>query len=536
MGGRKAKGIQISQPGCRGTYQACPAVVFCAFSTNNFYLLKYRRGEHMKKNRRGESCEAVFLVICLLIPCLIILFPITVFCASDVQINGTLDILGTVADGIIFPDGTTQTTAATSSLYQHRVTGTCPTGQAINVIYSGGSVSCQAVGTGTVTSVNTGTGLTGGPITGSGTISIATGAITASQLADSTVATAKLADGAVTAAKLANASISTAKLADSSITAAKLNIDADVNMHDKDLLLRGDAFHGLGWYGSGKLFAGVNVNGPVLYGGSGGALGSTNGGQKTALTWDQNGNLTASNDLTMTNTLWMGSAAQIYMKDRELYLRNDTNHGIGWYGQSKQFAGNSFDGPVVYGYSGGALGTSTGGQKVALAWNSSGNVSVTGQVESQSGGFKFPDGTVQTTASAPIWSQTLPAAERFVLVMGNVAVLDRETGLVWQRATDSTLRNWYDATSYCYGLYLGGRMGWRVPSIEQLTSLVDPSQYPTLPAGNPFTGSIAAPHWSSTDYIDSGHAWYVYFSDGHISANAKNYDLNVYVRCVRGGQ
>ena len=33
----------------------------------------------------------------------------------------------------------------------------------------------------------------------------------------------------------------------------------------------------------------------------------------------------------------------------------------------------------------------------------------------------------------PTWSQILPASERFVLVMGDEAVLDKETGLVWAK-------------------------------------------------------------------------------------------------------
>ena len=265
---------------------------------------------------------------------------------------------------------------------QSRVTGSCTSGSSIRQINQNGTVTCQtdANSGGTVTSVNTGSGLTGGPITGSGTIAIATGAITATQLADTAVATAKLADAAVTSAKLADTSVSTAKLADGSVTTAKLNVNANVNMHDKDLSLRGDAFHGLGWYGAGKLFAGVDVNGPALYGGSGGVLGTNNGGQKIALAWDQNGNLTASNSLTITDTLWLYSTSHIYMQGGELYLRNDTNHGLGWYGIGKQFAGNSLDGPAVYGYSGGALGTTSGGQKVALAWNSSGGVTMTGNI------------------------------------------------------------------------------------------------------------------------------------------------------------
>jgi hypothetical protein len=49
---------------------------------------------------------------------------------------------------------------------------------------------------------------------------------------------------------------------------------------------------GLGWYGSGKTFANVAVDGPVLYGNAGGALGTFNGTtQTTALRWNGVGNV-----------------------------------------------------------------------------------------------------------------------------------------------------------------------------------------------------------------------------------------------------
>jgi hypothetical protein len=52
-----------------------------------------------------------------------------------------------------------------------------------------------------------------------------------------------------------------------------LTLNGGAYLNDHDLWLREDAFHGLGWYGAGKLYAGLNVNGPALYGGSGGVLG-----------------------------------------------------------------------------------------------------------------------------------------------------------------------------------------------------------------------------------------------------------------------
>jgi hypothetical protein len=64
-----------------------------------------------------------------------------------------------------------------------------------------------------------------------------------------------------------------------------------INLHD--LLLREgtDRFHGLGWYGANKLFAGQNINGPVLYGYAGGALGTAGSGTNWTLRWYDNGNV-----------------------------------------------------------------------------------------------------------------------------------------------------------------------------------------------------------------------------------------------------
>ncbi len=67
-----------------------------------------------------------------------------------------------------------------------------------------------------------------------------------------------------------------------------------------DLALSGPAgaaagSYGLGWYGNAtapRLFAGIDVSGPVLYGTTGGALGVKNGAtENIALRWDGNGNI-----------------------------------------------------------------------------------------------------------------------------------------------------------------------------------------------------------------------------------------------------
>jgi len=120
----------------------------------------------------------------------------------------------------------------------------------------------------------------------------------------------------------------------------------------------------------------------------------------------------------------------------------------------------------------------------------------------------------QTTANGPFsvttsWDRTLPVPARFIVLsnFNGQAVLDRETGLVWERSPESTRRNLRQAASACHNKAVGGRKGWRLPSITELSSLVDPGQAgPALPAGHPFTNVqfnvpiFQVVYWSSSSF------------------------------------
>jgi len=92
------------------------------------------------------------------------------------------------------PITSTGTIAADATYLQRRVSGTCAVGSSIRTINPDGTVVCEAddLGAGTVTSVATGTGLTGGPIVTTGTVSIASGGVGNAQLANASVDVAKL--------------------------------------------------------------------------------------------------------------------------------------------------------------------------------------------------------------------------------------------------------------------------------------------------------------------------------------------------------
>jgi hypothetical protein len=98
-------------------------------------------------------------------------------------------------------------------------------GTNITLTPSGNNITINAAGGGgggTVTQVNTGAGLTGGPITTTGTISIPNDGITNAMLQSNSVTSAKIADGTIAAADLANNSVTSAKILDGTIVTADL--------------------------------------------------------------------------------------------------------------------------------------------------------------------------------------------------------------------------------------------------------------------------------------------------------------------------
>ena len=172
-------------------------------------------------------------------------------------------------------------------------------------------------------------------------------------------------------------------------------------------------------------------------------------------------------------------------------------------------------------------------------------------------GFASTGIHAQTTANGPYyatpsWDQTLPASTRFIVLsnFNSEAVLDRETGLVWEKSPASSSASWLQSIRRCHGVTVGNRMGWRLPSVEELLSLVDLSvplfPGPVLPSGHPFVGIVGVQegtfYWTATlipfppqviGIVPTAYA--IIFSNGPFPSSA---DRAAGGRswCVRGGK
>jgi hypothetical protein len=91
-------------------------------------------------------------------------------------------------------------------------------------------------------------------------------------------------------------------------------------------------------------------------------------------------------------------------------------------------------------------------------------------------------------------------------------VRDNLTGLIWTRNANlsGSKKSWANAVIYCNELVYGGQDDWRLPTVNELQSLIHAGySAPALPNtqgtgkwtnGAPFTNVQSAYYWSSTTY------------------------------------
>lgn len=127
----------------------------------------------------------------------------------------------------------------------------------------------------------------------------------------------------------------------------------------------------------------------------------------------------------------------------------------------------------------------------------------------------------------------------FIRDSAKEVVLDTSTHLMWQDSNDSnsSIKQWEDAITYCENLNFAGYSDWHLPNVNELYSLANRRRY------NPAIASVFVyvaistndKYWSSTTTNSLGfdYAWYVEFRKGTSNKLVWNIIDNTYVRCVR---
>jgi hypothetical protein len=135
--------------------------------------------------------------------------------------------------------------------------------------------------------------------------------------------------------------------------------------------------------------------------------------------------------------------------------------------------------------------------------------------------------------------------ERFI-DNGNGTIIDTHFGLTWVKSPHTDLPEkfkssmvWKEAIQACKELSFSGHKDWRLPTVEELRSIVDYTRgakdnEPAIDTKY-FLDTKCSWYWTVTPCAWSrGNAWVVAFHDGYVGDG--NEDGSSYVRPVRSSQ
>lgn len=112
----------------------------------------------------------------------------------------------------------------------------------------------------------------------------------------------------------------------------------------------------------------------------------------------------------------------------------------------------------------------------------------------------------------------------------NGTIFDTRTNLLWQQESPDGTYTWEDAHNYCKSLRLAGHTDWRLPTIEELKTLINKKYMPTI---DPIFNCKSWWYWSSsTDSVNPNYAWFVGFYVGYVFVVPRDDDNCVRAVCV----
>jgi hypothetical protein len=117
-------------------------------------------------------------------------------------------------------------------------------------------------------------------------------------------------------------------------------------------------------------------------------------------------------------------------------------------------------------------------------------------------------------------------ADRYMIDTAKSLVTDLRTGLIWQHPANTATYNWDQAVTYCRGL----GTGFRMPTLKELLTLVDPTRVRPAIDIKAFPNTPAEWFWTSSNRAPAGPAAVSFATGG--SGFYRATEL-LRVRCVR---
>ena len=139
------------------------------------------------------------------------------------------------------------------------------------------------------------------------------------------------------------------------------------------------------------------------------------------------------------------------------------------------------------------------------------------------------------------WGVCEPQSFTVETVTGEKIVVDNNTSLIWQRSPSYETYHWIEAQIYCTDLnisgYAGFDTGWRVPTPQELHTIVDNEKYDPVINSNFTNIKKYGCWWTSREYrgnIEGDEAYRFEYYSGKIVPTTK--EDNCYVLCVHGSE